>query len=145
MATDSPWYADGLSFECTGCGKCCSGPSNGFVWVNDDEIASIAHAMGFGDDTESFTKRFVRRVGLKQSLVEYSDGDCIFLEPETRRCLVYEARPIQCRTWPFWDGNLTTTEDWDETSRFCPGCNRGRVYALDDIELRRQQRPGIGR
>ena len=30
-ADSGPWYADGLSFECTMCGNCCTGPP-GAVW-----------------------------------------------------------------------------------------------------------------
>ena len=35
-----PWYADGLRFECTQCGDCCSGEP-GYVWVDEDEIESM--------------------------------------------------------------------------------------------------------
>jgi len=64
----------------TGCGNCCSGPASGFVWVNDEEIQSLANKLGM-TDTDAFERKFVRRVGNRKSLVEYSDGDCIFLDP----------------------------------------------------------------
>ena len=33
MTADSPeWYRDGLRFECTRCGACCTG-APGYVWV----------------------------------------------------------------------------------------------------------------
>ncbi len=126
------WYRGGLAFECTGCGDCCSGPSHGFVWVEDFEIEAIARHMGM-DDLDQFERQFVRRVGARRSLVEYSDGDCIFLDPDTRRCSVYTARPKQCRTWPFWENNLESPQAWSRAARACPGCNQGRVYALQDI------------
>ena len=131
------WYRDGLRFECTQCGKCCSG-APGFVWVNDSEIQAMADVLQL--DTDTFRKRFVRQVGQHESLVEYPDGDCIFLEPETRHCLVYDARPIQCRTWPFWSSNLSDREAWQETCQACPGAGQGRLYSLDQIEVARKMK-----
>ena len=127
------WYQSGLAFECTGCGNCCSGPSSGFVWVDDTEIAKLAARMGI-DDVDRFDHQFVRRVGARRSLVEYSDGDCIFLDPDSRRCSVYEDRPRQCRTWPFWDTNVASPQAWAKAAKGCPGCNQGRVYSLGHIQ-----------
>jgi Fe-S-cluster containining protein len=129
-----PWYASGLAFECTQCGNCCSGPASGFVWVDDREIEAMAREMQLGDDLDTFRRRFVRQVGLRQSLVEYADGDCIFLDPDTRRCAVYSSRPSQCRSWPFWDRNLQSPQAWKATAQHCPGCNGGPVHSLDVIE-----------
>jgi uncharacterized protein len=131
-----PWYAQGLAFECTQCGNCCSGPQTGFVWVDDNEIQALAIAMGMQDDLEGFERKFTRRVGQKTSLVEYSDGDCIFLHPTTRNCTVYDARPRQCRTWPFWDITLESPKAWKKTAKECPGCNQGRLYSLVEIQQR---------
>ncbi|MDZ4848313.1 MAG: YkgJ family cysteine cluster protein [Pirellulaceae bacterium] len=130
----TPWYADGLAFQCTQCGNCCSGPNSGYVWVDEAEIQSLATAMEMADDTDGFERRFVRQVGIRKSLVEYSDGDCIFLDPKSRKCSVYDARPIQCRTWPFWDRNLKSQAAWASAAEGCPGCNRGNVYPLQAIE-----------
>ncbi|MFM1805538.1 MAG: hypothetical protein RL136_2417, partial [Planctomycetota bacterium] len=37
MSTDAqaPWYAEGLRFECTQCGNCCSG-GPGAVWFTPE-------------------------------------------------------------------------------------------------------------
>jgi len=134
----TPWYRDGLSFHCTQCGACCSGEP-GFVFVTADEIARLAEH--FEMDVAAFERKFVRRAGRRKSLVEYPDGDCIFLDPDTRRCTVYEARPTQCRTWPFWTSNVKTKKAWRETCEVCPGAGTGRVYSLDEIETRRKQKP----
>jgi len=130
----TPWYTEGLAFQCTQCGNCCSGPDTGYVWVEEAEIEQLAVAMDMSDDINKFERRFVRQVGLRKSLVEYSDGDCIFLDPDTRGCMVYQSRPIQCRTWPFWDRNLETTTTWEKAAENCPGCNRGNIYSLESIE-----------
>jgi Fe-S-cluster containining protein len=127
------WYRSGLAFECTGCGNCCSGPGQGFVWIQDEEIARMATALGI-EDIDAFERQFVRRIGIRKSLVEYADGDCIFLDPQSRRCMVYEARPVQCRTWPFWESNLTSPKAWARAAKDCPGCNRGTLYSLGTIQ-----------
>ena len=131
--SEALWYRAGLAFECTGCGHCCSGPQNGFVWVDDTEIAALAEHIGMGDDIDGFERKFVRRVGPRKSLIEYSDGDCIFLDPQSRNCSVYTSRPTQCRTWPFWSSNLASPNRWGAIARDCPGCNRGRVYSVEEI------------
>ena len=132
-----PWYKDGLKFKCTQCGDCCSG-APGYVWVDETEIADLAKAMEM--EIETFTDRFIRRVGAKFSLVEYSDGDCILLDPETRKCLAYEGRPIQCRTWPFWNSNLQSESDWETTCEVCPGAGKGKLYTLGQIDESRKKK-----
>ena len=129
----APWYSGGLKFECTQCGNCCSGPESGYVWVNETEIRSLASTLGMADSLEEFENKFTRRIGMKTSLVEYSDGDCIFLDPTTRTCSVYESRPAQCRTWPFWKSNVETPKAWARTAKNCPGCNQGRLYDINEI------------
>ena len=125
------WYSEGLRFECTQCGACCSGEP-GYVWVDEAEIAAMANEMKMSVD--AFENKFVRNLGHDKSLVEYPDGDCILLDPETRKCTVYESRPIQCRTWPFWDSNLKSESSWDEAAQSCPGCNKGDLVPLEKIQ-----------
>jgi hypothetical protein len=126
-----PWYEDGLRFQCTGCGDCCTG-APGFVWVNKREIAAMAEQLDV--DVETFEARYVRVIGIRKSLVERRNGDCILFDKKTRKCTVYESRPRQCRMWPFWRSNLRTSEDWAQTCRDCPGSGTGRLYSLDEIE-----------
>jgi len=131
----SPWYKEGLQFECKACGRCCSGGS-GYVWVTQEEIDSIATQMGLAP--QMFEQVFVWTVRVKQrSLKEYPNGDCVLLSDQTRRCRVYAERPIQCRTWPFWSQNLFSPNTWKATAATCPGCNSGRLYTLEEIEEQR--------
>ncbi len=129
------WYEDGLKFSCTGCGDCCTG-APGFVWVNKEEIRKLAARVDLSVD--KFMKVYVRRVGLRYSLKEYSNGDCVFFDSQKRSCTVYEDRPRQCRTWPFWDSNLKTSEAWQRTCDVCPGSGNGKLYSLENIEQQRQ-------
>lgn len=126
---EQPWYRDGLAFECTRCGACCTG-APGYVWVSPDEIEALARFRG--QSTEQFSTRFVRRVGDHFSLIERPGGDCIFWDPK-EGCTVYAARPVQCRTWPFWPENVESPESWAAVRRACPGSGQGRLYTAEEI------------
>lgn len=132
--SDLPWYNAGLKFECSQCGDCCTG-APGFVWVNSAEIEALAANVGL--TAEAFEDQYVRRVGVRKSLKEFPDGACVFFNTEKRNCNVYGARPRQCRTWPFWDSNLKTPEDWKHTCEVCPGSGKGRLHSIEEIEERR--------
>jgi hypothetical protein len=133
--SDLPWYRAGLKFTCTQCGDCCTG-APGYVWVTNDEIAALAALVG--QEVEAFEDQYVRRVGARKSLKEFPGGDCVFFDSQSRGCAVYSARPQQCRTWPFWDSNLKTPEDWQHTCSVCPGSGKGKLYSLEEIESQRR-------
>lgn len=133
------WYAGGLAFECTQCGNCCSGPP-GYVWVTKEEIERIAAHLGRKDGR--LGKEHVRRVGLKYSLKERPDGDCVFLKRDGKKtyCGIYEVRPLQCRTWPFWSINLKSKAAWNAATTTCPGMNRGKRHdfvAIESLRLKK--------
>jgi Fe-S-cluster containining protein len=130
-----PWYKDGLKFSCSGCGDCCTG-APGFVWVDQSEIQSIADSLEM--PLEDFEEQYTRKIGARRSLKEFSNGDCVFFDNQTRKCEVYTARPRQCQTWPFWDSNLRTPEDWERTCEECPGSGTGKLHQLSEIEDRRK-------
>lgn len=134
--SDRPWYHKGLRFTCTECGDCCSG-GPGYVWVTKQEIAELAAAMGVSDVAE-FEAQYVRTVGVRRSLRERANYDCVLLDAKTRKCMAYAARPRQCRTWPFWDSNLASPEAWEYTCSVCPGSGHGRLYSLAEIESQRR-------
>ena len=125
-----PWFQAGLRFKCTECGDCCSG-APGYVWVNKAEIAALAEKMKL--DVDAFESRYIRKVGIRKSLVEFANGDCVFLDGERRTCGVYDARPRQCRTWPFWESNLRTEEAWRNTCEVCPGSGKGALFTVEEI------------
>lgn len=133
---DKPWYQNGLKFQCTQCGNCCTG-APGFVWVNKEEIEHLAAYLGM--EVAEFEQQYVRKVGIRKSLVEYSNGDCVFFDGESRKCNVYPHRPRQCRTWPFWDSNVRSPEAWARTCEVCPGSGKGKLYQLQDIDTHRVQ------
>jgi Fe-S-cluster containining protein len=127
-----PWYADGLRFTCTRCGNCCTGEP-GFVWVNDDEVQAIAEFRS--EPLEQVVGLYTRREGNRRSLKEKANNECIFFERDVG-CTIYPVRPRQCRTWPFWEVNTRSPEDWSATAKACPGCNQGELIPAEEITRR---------
>lgn len=127
-----PWFRDGLRFECTRCGDCCTG-APGYVWVNAEEIAAIAAHRG--ESVQEATELHTRAVGKRRSLREKVNGDCVFFERGVG-CTVYPVRPRQCRTWPFWESNVVTPETWQRTCEICPGSGQGELISAEEITRR---------
>jgi uncharacterized protein len=130
--TEVPWYADGLNFTCTRCGDCCTGVP-GFVWVTDDELADIASFLG--QPVAEVRELYTRKARGKRTLREKTNGDCVFFE-RNKGCTIYSVRPPQCRTWPFWDSNVETPEDWQKTCDTCPGAGTGELIPVEEISRR---------
>ncbi|MDO4627902.1 MAG: YkgJ family cysteine cluster protein [Planctomycetia bacterium] len=137
MKETNPWYRKGLQFECKECGGCCSG-APGYVWLSEEEIENIATRLGLS--VPDFEFRYVREVGNRKSLTEFPNGDCVFYDRFHTNCKIYRDRPAQCRTWPFWESNLESERTWEQASRSCKGCNRGRLYSFAEIEERKNIR-----
>lgn len=132
---EQPWHHEGLRFTCTACGDCCTGEP-GYVWLNKAEIQEMAAELGLS--VEAFEREFVIEVGVRKSLREHGNGDCVLLDAKTRKCTVYGQRPRQCRTWPFWDSNLKSPEAWQKACEVCPGSGTGKLYSLEHIEAERR-------
>jgi hypothetical protein len=122
------WYKYGLLFSCRRCGQCCRGEP-GYVWVTEAEISRMAAALQL--DLVDFTRRFLRKIGDRQSLIELSNGDCVFY---SNGCAVYAARPVQCRTFPFWPNYLSSPETWGQAAQRCPGVGSGTRHSPEQID-----------
>jgi Fe-S-cluster containining protein len=127
-----PWYKDGLRFTCTRCGKCCTGEP-GYVWVNDGEVQAIARFRG--EPVEEVIGLYTRMTSRGRTLREKTNGDCVFYDREAG-CTIYDVRPRQCRTWPFWDSNVETPETWQHTCEICPGSGKGELIPAEEITRR---------
>jgi uncharacterized protein len=126
-----PWYQKGLSFSCTQCGKCCSG-SPGFVAVSEEEMEEMAAFLKI--DIKTFKRLYIKRRDQQWLLVERKrDHSCIFYKEKL--CQVYGARPLQCRTYPFWPENLRNEKSWEVAALECEGINEnGEKISADAIE-----------
>jgi len=107
------------SDACPGCrGQCCRG-LGGYVWVGMDEIQAMAQALAM--ETDTFTRQYVRQAQGRLSLRErVINGEhlCCFFDPVDCLCTIYQSRPQQCRTFPFWNH---FKDDPQKLAMECPG------------------------
>ncbi|MBW2259743.1 MAG: YkgJ family cysteine cluster protein [Deltaproteobacteria bacterium] len=54
------------------------------------------------------------------ALIPWPEGSfhCLFFDEKNRRCSIYDVRPTQCRTFPFWE---YFRDNPDEILKECPG------------------------
>jgi len=130
------WFQDrsSLPFECTACGKCCK--TKGNVYMNPEEHEAAAVLLEISK--EAFVQQYASHTLIEASrdgnehvwlrladhpsatedeneLIDESRG-CIFLQ-EDNTCRIYEARPIQCSTYPFWPNILASRKAWNDEVR----------------------------
>lgn len=132
---NSNWYDKGVYFKCTGCGKCCTG-APGFVWLTREDLKKLC--VFFDLSEKDFLKKYARKVNKKYSLKEDPNTyDCIFLK-DKKYCEVYENRPIQCKTFPYWLENMKSKSDWDRASKMCEGINHKDAELVSKEEIQKQ-------
>ena len=132
MGKKRSWYNEGLRFKCQGSGKCCvSRGEYGYVYLTLEDRRRLASHLSIS--TTAFTRRFCAKSGDTYYLKNTEDSlECPYLSDN--RCSVYEARPTQCRTWPFWPETLTPKKWKSEVVSFCPGANKGKVFSAQEID-----------
>ncbi|ARR03753.1 putative Fe-S cluster-containing protein [Campylobacter vicugnae] len=100
---------DGFDYEfdpkkCDECGgKCCTGES-GYIWIDESEIKILGEYLGYKPELikEIFLEKFDNRYSIKEK--PYQKGwACIFFDEKNKNCSIYEYRPKQCRSFPFWE------------------------------------------
>lgn len=90
---------------CSRCpGTCCLGDS-GYVWVTTSEIKKLSTFLNITVDT--LHKYYLTKYQYKYSINEIQLAEnsyaCIFFDLDKKRCSIYDVRPTQCRTFPFWE------------------------------------------
>ena len=126
------WYDDGVRFRCLGpeCGDCCSGKHGpGAVWLGREEILRLADFLSL--TVKELRQRYLRRIRGRTSLRERANFDCVFYRPG-EGCSVYEARPTQCRTYPFWGRILASRTTWGYEAEQCPGIDVAETLDPED-------------
>ena len=113
-----PYAFDPTACEACG-GRCCRGES-GYIWVKYTEAQNIATFVNLS--LEEFATMYLKKVNHRYSLREKRLGEndmaCVFFDEKAERCMIYPVRPMQCRTFPFWE---SVTCDLDGLQNECPG------------------------
>lgn len=102
--------------ECQG--RCCTGES-GYIYISKQEMKKIAKLLEI--NLKDFIDEYLYKKDYKYSIKERQNGDsheCIFYDASSNGCTIYDARPTQCKTFPFWDYYKTRV---DELKLECPG------------------------
>ena len=128
----------GLQWTCQGSGKCCvSRGEYGFVYLDLKDRQRFAKYLKIS--TQKFTSQYCHKTDdgyfhLKQ---HKNETECIFLK--NNKCGVYQARPTQCRTWPFWPEVLNAKAWKNEVAKFCPGVGKGKTWSAKEVEAIKNQ------
>ena len=124
----------GLRFECTQCGLCCTNRGDyAYVYLSPGETKKLAEFLRMPLKAFKREYTFIDEDGWRQ--LKFDSESCVFLDPETKGCKAYGARPIQCRTFPFWRDLVQDGQWTEEVKRLCEGIGRGRVYDPEEIEV----------
>jgi Fe-S-cluster containining protein len=132
METKNEWWRKGVQFQCQGSGQCCTSHGEfGFVFLTLEDRQRMAKVLKMR--TAEFTKKHCDKTGgIYHLREEKGKPDCMFLEG--KRCGVYEGRPTQCRTWPFWPEVMDAKSWKKDVVDFCPGVDKGKIWSGDEIE-----------
>jgi len=91
-------------------------------------------AKFLGIETKAFTRKYCDRdSGGFWKVADFTKA-CRFLKG--KKCGIYDARPTQCRTWPFWPEVMNARAWSKDVASYCPGVGKGRLWTSD--EIRRQ-------
>ncbi len=100
-------------------GHCCTG-EHGYIWIKYPEIEKLAQHLAL--DIKDFTKQYLKKVNYRYSLTEKQIASdnfaCVFFDTHKKQCSVYEARPSQCHSFPFWQYYRTHEKELRDE---CPG------------------------
>jgi hypothetical protein len=117
------------------CGECCTARGEyAHVYLNADEQLALAVELGLG--LAEFRRRYTFEDEYGWTQLLFESEACVFLEPGTKRCTVYGARPTQCRTFPFWRDLVEKGRWTDGARKLCEGIGRGSVQPPEVVEAR---------
>jgi Fe-S-cluster containining protein len=102
--------------EC--CGNCCIGES-GYIWISPIEIKNLAKELNITQENlkDKFLIKIKYKYSIKERKIDENNFACIFFDLNKKQCSIYNARPSQCRTFPFWEYFKNNIE---EVKKECP-------------------------
>ena len=125
-------FKEGINFKCQGSANCCVSRGNyGYVYLSKKDLIRISKY--FKISVNNFKKNYCEYSNGYLHLKEiHSNGNCQFLD--NKRCSIYNDRPTQCRTWPFWNENMNIKKWNKELLNFCPGIGKGKIISFSMIQ-----------
>jgi len=120
-----------LYFECTACGACCTGGTDHYIAVNNNEAELIRKHLGV--TLNWFRRRYIEHLTRDSWSIRLQDGQCVFLNQQGH-CKIYNLRPTQCKTYPYWPELLETKKNWLNERKHCEGINKGQQISIRHIK-----------
>ena len=116
-----------VRFQCTGCGRCCFGdPETHYIELLRGERQRISKHLGISE--QEFSQQYTCDDGIRIN----AQGRCMFLN-EQQQCDIYQVRPLQCRTYPYWPEIMHRRSCWEAEASRCEGIDRGKEVAASLI------------
>ena len=118
-----------LRFHCQpGCTTCCDQP--GFVYLTEEDIERLAAFLQM--PPADFELQYVYRTRKLRRLRVPRHAQCSFLRDGG--CGVHAAKPLQCRTFPYWPELLKSARTWHSTGKWCPGIGKGELVNIESAQ-----------
>ena len=90
-----------VKFSCMACGQCCIGTEMELLPEDIDRLEALGYRL------EDFAVRGRDGVWRLRNI----NGHCVFYDEESKKCKIYEYRPIGCRLYPLiYDGSRVTVD-----------------------------------
>lgn len=126
-------YTENLKFKCAQCKNCCC-LEGGVVLLSKTDLEKLCKWTELTE--EQFKKVYCRKLENADGktylcLKDKNKTECIFWNKE-KGCEAYSARPVQCRTYPFWTKILESKSSWEAEKTFCPGINEGNEVPQEE-------------
>lgn len=123
-----------LDFSCQRCSNCCR-LEPGAVFLTQEDAENISEILNLS--LNDFLTKYCREIYKGKipvvALKEKKNYDCILWN---NGCTVYNARPIQCRTYPYWPYIVESKEYIDLEKRRCKGIGiKGDLTLEEKIKL----------
>ncbi|ASJ16305.1 Fe-S-cluster oxidoreductase [Thermococcus chitonophagus] len=113
---------DNFKFKCIeDCARCCI---ENDIPLREEDVERIK-ALGYEEEYfVDYTKMFYRGPKFLGYAIKKRpfDDACVFLDPETKKCRIYEYRPLACKLYPFiLIKHGDTLEIYIKKDSNCPG------------------------